>query len=74
MGHISKTPSSLAGEAVGRRTMPSKLADVGFVNAKEGNGGEYRLASTSKFKRTGLDRKNPGADIDAIERATAGVR
>ena len=53
---------------------PSKLTDVGFVNPKDGSGGEYRLAATSKFKRTGSDGKDVGADIDAVERATAGVR
>src|SRR5215468_4772089 len=34
---------------------PAKLSDVGFVDAKEGKGGEYRLAATSKFKRKGSD-------------------
>lgn len=53
---------------------PSKLADVGFTNPKDGNGGEYRLTAASKFKHTGSDGKDVGADIDAIERATAGVR
>ena len=53
---------------------PSKLADVGFTNPKDGNGGEYRLAATSKFKMKGSDGKDVGADIDAIERATADVR
>jgi len=52
---------------------PSKLTDVGFLNPKDGNGGEYRLAPTSKFKRVTSDGKDAGADIDAIERATAGV-
>jgi hypothetical protein len=53
---------------------PSKLSDVGFVNAKDGSGGEYRLAATSKFKQKGSDGKDMGADLDAIERATAEVR
>jgi hypothetical protein len=53
---------------------PSKLSDVGFVNAKEGNGGEYRLAASSKFRRSSSDGKDAGADMDAIDRATAGVR
>ena len=53
---------------------PSKLGDIGFTNPKDGNGGEYRLTATSKFKRTGSDGKDVGADIDAIEHATAGVR
>lgn len=53
---------------------PSKLADVGFTNPKDGNGGEYRLTATSKFKKKGSDGKDVGADIDAIEQATADVR
>ncbi len=53
---------------------PSKLTDVGFTNPKEGNGGEYRLTATSKFKHASSDGKDVGADIDAIEHATAGVR
>lgn len=53
---------------------PGKLADVGFVNPKDGNGGDYRLAANSKFRQKGSDGKDVGADLDAIERATAGVR
>ena len=53
---------------------PGKPADVGFVNAKDFNGGEYRLASTSKFKRAASDGKDVGADIDAIDHVTMGVR
>jgi hypothetical protein len=47
--------------------------DVGFVNFAGGNGGDYRLAPQSKFKHTASDGKDPGADIDEIERATKGV-
>jgi hypothetical protein len=53
---------------------PGKMSDVGFVNAKDGSGGQYRLAATSKFKGKGLDGKDMGADLDAIERVTAEVR
>jgi hypothetical protein len=53
---------------------PGKPADVGFVNAKDFNGGEYRLVSSSKFKRAAADGRDAGADIDAIEHATMGVR
>ena len=53
---------------------PSNLADVGFANPKEGNGGEYRLTASSKFRKKGTDGKDVGADIDAIEHATADVR
>jgi hypothetical protein len=50
------------------------LTDVGFANPKDTNGGEYRLTAASKFKQKGSDGKDVGADIDAIEQATAGVR
>jgi len=53
---------------------PAKLSEVGFVNPKDGNGGEYRLAATSRFRQKSSDGKDVGADLDAIERATAGVR
>ena len=53
---------------------PGSLADVGFVNPKNGNGGEYRLSPGSKFKHAASDQKDIGADIDAIEKATSGVR
>jgi len=53
---------------------PVKSGDVGFVNAKDFNGGEYRLAATSKFKRSAGDGRDVGADIDAIERTISGVR
>ncbi len=50
------------------------LADVSFVNYKGGNAGDYRLSPRSKFKHTGADQKDVGADLDAIDRATMGVR
>jgi hypothetical protein len=53
---------------------PGSLADVGFVNPKNGNGGEYRLSPGSKFKHAASDQKDVGADLDAIEKATSGVR
>lgn len=52
---------------------PKNAAEVGFVNYRDGNGGEYRLSQTSKFKGAAADEKDPGADVDAIDRATAGV-
>jgi hypothetical protein len=63
---------------------PGQFADVGFVNFNNGNGGDYRLCRgprqpdpcqrASKYLKTGADGKDPGADMDAIEGATAGVR
>ncbi len=53
---------------------PGKIADLGLVNFNEGNGGDYRLSPASKFKHAASDQKDVGADLDAIEHATAGVR
>jgi hypothetical protein len=53
---------------------PGKTADVGFTNFKDGNGGEYRLSPTSKLTHAAADQKDVGADLDAIEKATNGVR
>jgi hypothetical protein len=49
------------------------LNDVGFVNHSDGRGGDYRLASKSRHKGAATDGRDPGADIDAVEKATAGV-
>jgi hypothetical protein len=50
------------------------VAEVGFSNDKDGNQGNYRLSPHSKFKHATADQKDVGADIDAIEQATMGVR
>jgi hypothetical protein len=50
------------------------VADVGFSDYKNGNQGSYRLSPHSKFKSAGSDQKDIGADLDAIEQATMGVR
>lgn len=48
--------------------------DVGFVSFNGGKDGDYHLLPTSKFKHAASDGKDPGADIDAINAATAGVQ
>jgi hypothetical protein len=53
---------------------PANVADVGFVSHKNGNGGDYRLSASSKFKHAGGDQKDVGADLDAIDQATMGVQ
>jgi hypothetical protein len=50
------------------------IADVGFLNYADGNGGDYRLSARSKFKHAAADQKDVGADLDAIDQATIGVR
>jgi hypothetical protein len=46
---------------------------VGFVNFNNGNGGDYHLLPTSLQRNASTDGKDPGADIDAMQTATAGV-
>ena len=53
---------------------PGNLADLGFVNHKNGNAGDYRLSPNSKFKHAASDKKDVGADLDAIDQATLGVQ
>ncbi len=52
---------------------PASLAAVGFVNAGTGVGGDYHLAASSGFKGKGTNNTDPGADIDLVNAATAGV-
>jgi hypothetical protein len=47
---------------------------IGFVKLNGGLDGDYHLAPSSKFKGKGTDGKDPGADIDAVTKAIAGVR
>lgn len=52
---------------------PSSPAAVKFVDYHGGNGGDYHLQSSSRYKRAGTDGKDIGADVDAINSAIAGV-
>jgi hypothetical protein len=62
---------------------PENPAAIGFVNYNNGKGGDYRLCkgkdepagckAPSPYLRAGTDGKSLGADIDAIEAATAGA-
>ena len=47
---------------------PNTVNDVGFVNY---NGGDYHLSAASPYKNAGTDGKDLGADIDAVNAATA---
>jgi len=65
-------------------SFPGRYSDVGFVNFNNGDAGDYHLCrgpkepdsckGRSKYLKSGTDGKDPGADIDAIESATAGVK
>jgi hypothetical protein len=47
---------------------------VQFINYNGGNGGSYGLQASSLFKGKGTDGKDLGADMGAINSATAGVQ
>jgi len=49
---------------------PTDNAGVGYVNLV---GGDYHLTSASPYKGKATDGKDPGADIDAVLKAIAGV-
>jgi len=53
---------------------PATMAEVQFVNYNGGNGGDYHLQSSSPYKGKGTDGKDLGADVDAVDSATAGVQ
>jgi hypothetical protein len=47
---------------------------IGFVNYKNGNGGDYHLSPASPAIGAASDGKNLGADMDAVLNAIKGVR
>ena len=49
-------------------------ADVGFLDANKERIQDIHLAPQSRLRGAGLDGKDIGADLGAIEKATAGVR
>ena len=70
--------------AMSSNYFPSDGSAVGFVNYQNGNGGDYRLCrgpgnpaasctAASPYMIKGTDGLDIGANIDAINAATAGV-
>jgi hypothetical protein len=53
---------------------PTDPVTVQFVNYNDGNGGDYHLSPSSPYKNAGTDHKDLGADINALDTATAGAR
>jgi hypothetical protein len=70
MGDTTAYPSSAWPP---RNFFPSTASSVRFVNYSGGNSGDYHLQPSSPYKGKGTDGKDPGADVDAINSATAGV-
>jgi hypothetical protein len=52
----------------------SSPAAIGFVNYNDGNGGNYRLLSSSLAKGAASDGTDVGADVDAVLAAVSGVQ
>jgi hypothetical protein len=53
---------------------PATATAVQFVNYNGGGGGNYHLQPSSPYRAAGTDGKDLGADLDAIDAATANVR
>jgi len=66
----SKFPPSLYPKG---NYFPDSVSAVEFVDYRDGAGGDYHLGNRSPYKNAGTDGKDLGADIDAVEDATAGV-
>jgi hypothetical protein len=62
--------SGVSGSYPANNYFPANAAAVGFVDYA---GGNYRLSPSSPYKNAGTDGKDLGADIDALDAATAGV-
>lgn len=52
---------------------PASASTVQFTSFNGAHGGDYTLLSTSPYKNAGSDGKDLGADIAAIQSATAGA-
>jgi hypothetical protein len=50
-----------------------QVGDVGFKAADKNGISDYRLHTSSKFKGAGSDKKDVGADVEAIEAATKDI-
>ena len=49
------------------------FTEVGFVVHNGGRGGDYHLVTSSRHKLSATDGRDPGADVDMVERAIRGA-
>lgn len=71
---IIATPSAFpSSKWPSRNFFPAAAAAVQFANYNAGNSGYYYLQPSSPYKGLGTDGKDLGADMDAVESATAGA-
>jgi hypothetical protein len=52
---------------------PKDWKAVKFANFVDGKGGDYHLTASSPYRKAGSDGRDIGADIDAVNAATAGA-
>jgi hypothetical protein len=52
---------------------PISMTTVGFVTYANGNGGNYQLSSSSIYRNTGMDGKDPGVDSTGLTTKLQGV-
>ena len=57
-----------------KNTLVKKRSDVGFLAAEADHTQGYRLPPSHRFQKLATDEKGVGADLDAIDAATTGVR
>jgi hypothetical protein len=70
---IIATPPGFPSSKWPARNFFPAAAAVQFTNYEGGNSGNYHLQPSSPYKGLGTDGKDLGADMDAVESATAGV-
>jgi hypothetical protein len=52
---------------------PPDPSAVQFADYSNGNGGDYHLLPGSPYKNAGSDGTDVGANVDAVNQATAGA-
>jgi hypothetical protein len=70
---IVAPPSSASAGWPSKNFFSGSMAAIQFVNYNSGSGGDYHLQPSSPYKGKGTDRKDIGADMDAVNSAIAGV-
>jgi hypothetical protein len=70
----SSNSSKMPGSPLPARNFEASSWDaLGFADSSNGNGANYQLGSGSPYKSASTDGRDPGADIDSLDAATAGI-
>jgi hypothetical protein len=70
---IGSPPSYPSSEWPSGNFFPASAAAVRFANYNDSHRGDYHLQPSSPYKGKGTDGTDLGADVDAIDSATAGA-